>query len=76
MGSIFAEMQGKFIKSLQKDQEACTSFDVPQTKILLRLLIFLLGFVEHFSVKLKVKPDKINFIYKHLLCFVDSISFR
>ena len=62
MVSISAEMQVKFIKSLQKDQEACNSFDVPQTKILLRLLIFLVGFVEHFSVQLKVKPDKINFI--------------
>ena len=62
MVSLCAEMQVKFIKSLQKDQKACTSFDVTQTKILLRLLIFLLGFVEHFSVKLKVKPDKKDFI--------------
>ena len=62
MVSISAEMQVKFIKSLQKDQKACNSFDVPQAKILLRLLIFLVGFVEHFSVQLKVKPDKINFI--------------
>ena len=62
MVSVCAEMQVKFIKPLQKDQEACTSFDVTQTKILLRLLIFLLGFVEHFSVKLKVKPDKIDFM--------------